>query len=60
MDQRYHHMWKGLGLGLFFTMSAALWHEGCNQWIAKVMASKNEWKEDNQLEQDLFSLKDIL
>ena len=24
MDQRYHHMWKGLGLGLFFTMSAAL------------------------------------
>ena len=23
------------------------------RWIEKVMASKNEWKEDDQLEQDL-------
>ena len=53
-DQRYHPTRKGLGLDLPFSR----WRRCCvlnveNQWIAKVIVSKNDWKDDDRLEQDL-------
>ena len=53
-DQRYHPTRKGLGLGLVFQDGEwMLTTVPGPRWITLIMASKSQWKEDDQLEQDL-------